>query len=69
MHDIYNPLGAKDGQDAKDGPPSLVEEEPDTEGEETYIGMFTNTVKTWTTYSAAVMAVGIGFAYAYLKQQ
>lgn len=72
--DIYNPLrNSKDFDDQVDGPAfnngstdNLSEEEL---GSFSYLGSVKDIVKGWTSYGAAALAVGIGVAYSYLKQQ
>lgn len=62
--DIYNPLG--ENSQIRD---STVEgEAPDTDAVPGYLDMAKDVMKKFSAYSAA-LAVGIGFAYAYLKQQ
>eukprot|EP00112_Aurelia_sp_Birch-Aquarium-sp1_P014834 Seg3228.2 transcript_id=Seg3228.2/GoldUCD/mRNA.D3Y31 product="hypothetical protein" protein_id=Seg3228.2/GoldUCD/D3Y31 len=70
---LYDPLGDGTELDTVDGPPGnngiaqlteTVEEEP-----QGYLDGVKSTFGKWTRYSAAALAVGIGFAYAYLKQQ
>ena len=68
--DIYNPLGVDSNwRDAIDG--SVSSDEGGTENVVVpgYFDMAKETARTLSTYTAAALAVGIGFAYAYFKQQ
>ena len=70
--DIYNPIGKNGpncGGDVVDGQTLSNEGTKESNIVPSYFDMAKETVKTLSTYTAAALAVGIGFAYAYFKQQ
>ena len=70
---LFDPLGDGSELDTVDGPHGCNNTNQPAENAEDqpagYIDVVRNTIGKWTRYSAAALAVGIGFAYAYLKQQ
>ena len=68
---MYNPIGndVLRHEDTVDG---KISPDKDIEANNTfpsYFDMARDTVKSFGTYTAAALAVGIGFAYTYFKQQ
>lgn len=67
--DIYNPLGHNSNQqESLDKDSSAGENLPETDPLPGYLDQAKWAGKKLSTYAAALLAVGIGFAYAYLKQ-